>query len=224
MLAACVGKARLDVIVHNAPSRPATASPPGLPAAASLGPRTSAPASAPPHHPHTIGPHRRSPPVARRPPRRPRRPRNRRHHRHHGLPPNEVPPAIAATTTRSGGVDGGAGSAQLHPGHPTPADTHAHSPTAWLPMLVGGAVRQRQRHLQLASHKHWVNAVAVLTAPDAPASPPAATTGRYGSGTRRDAHPALPYSLSAGIERCAICTIYLRFEQIGCFCPAGLVL
>uniref|UniRef100_UPI003A83F47F AAA family ATPase n=1 Tax=Kitasatospora sp. SC0581 TaxID=3394360 RepID=UPI003A83F47F len=100
-----------------------------------------------------------------------------------GLPPNEVPPAIAGTVLFQNHIhETGAdqydhdmigwrrwwrrlGTAYIQ-GTPPPAETHAHSPATWPPRLVGGAVRRRQLHLQLVGHDGAVGAVAVFAAPD----------------------------------------------------------
>ncbi|MFF2119337.1 AAA family ATPase, partial [Kitasatospora sp. NPDC058184] len=111
---------------------------------------------------------------------------------HRGLPPNEVPPAIAGTVLFQSHIHESGADQHNHDttrwrrwwrrlgttyiqGTPPPAETHVHGPTEWPPALVSGAVRQRDLHLQLVGHTGWVLALAVFTAADG--TPRLATSG-----------------------------------------------
>ncbi|MDI5966932.1 WD40 repeat domain-containing protein [Streptantibioticus silvisoli] len=103
---------------------------------------------------------------------------------HRGLPPNDVPPAIAGTVLfQNHAHDSGPGQQDHNDtlgwrrwwrrlgttyiqGTQPPAETHTHHPQGWPPTLSAGAVQQRQLHLQLTGHSGGVWAVAAFTAPD----------------------------------------------------------
>ncbi|WP_049650086.1 AAA family ATPase [Kitasatospora sp. MY 5-36] len=123
-----------------------------------------------------------------------------------GLPPNEVPSAIAGTVLFQNHIHETDSAQHDHDtsgwrrwwrrlgttyiqGTPPPTETHTHSPTTWPPTLVRGAVRQRQLHLQLAGHDAGVNAVATFTAPD---GTPRLATGGYDEMVRIWDSPATP--------------------------------
>ncbi|MGW4692365.1 AAA family ATPase [Kitasatospora cineracea] len=102
---------------------------------------------------------------------------------HRGLPPNEIPPAIAGTALLQNHAQAADSDQQDHDligwrqwwrrlgatyiqGTPPPAETHARRAQAWPPNLTAGTVRRRQLHLQLTGHTGHVRAVAVFSAPD----------------------------------------------------------
>ncbi|MGW7208401.1 AAA family ATPase, partial [Streptomyces sp. NPDC054837] len=114
----------------------------------------------------------------------------------HGLPPHELPLAVAGTVllqhlardlTPDGQADRAIGwrrwgrrlGTTYIQGTPPPAETHPRNLGTWPPVLIGGTVQQRQLHLQLAGHTGWVWAVVVFAAADG--SPRLATTGSDGT-------------------------------------------
>ncbi|MFB7453232.1 AAA family ATPase [Streptomyces sp. NPDC056194] len=114
----------------------------------------------------------------------------------HGLPPHELPPAVAGTVllqhhARDIPPDRQADSTigwrrwcrrlgtTYIQGTPPFTETHPRNPYTWPPALIGGTVQRRQLHLQLTGHTSAVRAVAVFAAGDG--SPRLATAGADGT-------------------------------------------